>query len=122
MGLICVCVPALAPLLHRRRPSGPSHSILNGEPNSRRMYYAGTKRHSISLEEKDLFDPVDLGQPYGLTAPPPAVVTGIAGGVDSRDRGDGGIEMKDIASAESREEIERSHAILTTVRMEHSYV
>ena len=131
-GLICVCIPTLAPLAYRRRPVRPSESVLNGESRSRRIHLPGTKT-STSLDEQELWSKVDLelqqqhgsSHTVGIRAPPTAVVTGIEGGLEKPVLQDGGHRMYDTAF-ENRggdlDEPSRAMDILTTVRMEHSYV
>ena len=76
------------------------------------------------MDGRDLFDPTEaeLGAPVRIRTPPVAVVTGITGGADSRSNNDTETEMKDFALVENGEENDRAHGIMTTVRMEHSYV
>ena len=121
MGLICVCIPTLAPLARKRGPSRPSHSIINGTTVVRRKYYGGSAIQSTSLDDDRLFDILAAGH-SALVQPPVAVVTGIVGGLDAGTNGDWGIEMKNSQRAQSREDLDRSDRIVATVRMEHSYV
>ena len=131
-GLICVCIPTLAPLAHQRRPVRPSESVLNGESHSRRIHLPGTKK-STSLDEQELWSKVDLelqqqhssSYTVGIRAPPTAVVTGIEGGLKKPVVQDGGPGMYETAFENSGGDLNeptRATDILTTVRMEHSYV
>lgn len=121
MGLICVCIPTLAPLARKRGPPGPSPSILNGATVARRKYYGGSTKKSTSLDDDRLFDKLAAGHST-LVQLPVAVVTGIAGGLDAGTHGELGIEMKNSQRAQSGEDLDRSDGIVATVRMEHSYV
>ena len=61
----------------------------------------------------------------GVRIPPTAVVTGIKGGVETRDKSDGEDRLPDTGytcTGEETDEANRVPFILTTVRMEHSYV
>ena len=125
-GLICVCIPALASFSHRR-PAGPSDSILQGRSNSRRTKVSGLKA-SASLEEQELWDRGDVDLQHGTSEhvdvliPPSAVVTGIHGGSLPGQKLDGDNQFLGTACKCSGEEADDANRILTTVRMEHSYV
>ena len=129
-GLICVCVPALAPLAHRRRQAraSASASARIDRSNSRRIYSLGKKKSaSPSLEEQDLWsrNDLELQQPHsiyktaGVKMPTSTVVTGIEGGVRlpsrQHDAHLGGL-------GEDADESTRGPGILTTTRIEHSYL
>ena len=70
----------------------------------------------------------------GVRIPPTAVVTGIQGGVRPKHQLDGGDRLLDTGysnagytntgyvNAEEMDEANRAAGIVTTVRMEHSYV
>lgn len=71
----------------------------------------------------------------GVRVPPTAIVTGIQGGVHTKHQLDGGNRLLDTSSTnvgytdigyvnagEDMDEANRAAGILTTVRMEHSYV
>ena len=129
-GLICVCVPALAPLAHRRRQAraSASASARIDRSNSRRIYSLGKKKSaSPSLEEQDLWsrNDLELQQPHGVykaagvKVPTSTVVTGIEGGVRRPSRQD---EAHRGGLGEDMEESTRGPGILTTTRIEHSYL
>lgn len=129
-GFICVCVPALAPLAHRRRPLRPSDSIIKGHSNSRRVDLSGNKE-SDSLEELQPRSEGDFelraNNPYTAALHPPAiaVVTSIRGGVRGDARPNNNDRRLTIGSADTGEQISassRGAGIFTTVKMEHSYV
>lgn len=125
-GLICVCIPTLAALSHRR-PAGPSDSILQGRSNTRRTKLSGLKA-SASLEEQELWDRGDVEAPHGTSEhvdvliPPSAVITGIHGGSLPGHKLDGDNRFPGTACKSIGEEADDGNRILTTVRMEHSYV
>ena len=129
-GLICVCVPALAPLAHRRRQAraSASTSARIDRSNSRRIYSLGKKKSaSPSLDEQDLWsrNDLELQQPHnvyktaGVNLPMSTVVTGIEGGVRLPSRQDGAHLG---GFGEDAEESPRGRGILTTTRIEHSYL
>ena len=127
-GLICVCVPALAPLAHRRRSARASASARIDKSNSRRIYSLGKKKSaSPSLDEQDLWsrNDLELQQPHnvyktaGVNLPMSTVVTGIEGGVRLPSRQDGA-HLGEFG--EDAEERPRGPGILTTTRIEHSYL
>ena len=85
-GIICVCLPTLAALGHRRRRR-PSTSILNGQsyPRSTRRF---DPDQPTSLNEKDLYNTEDSGvrgngSQHSDLVPQYAVVTAIRGGATS---------------------------------------
>ena len=94
--------------------------------------YSGTNKQRHSLEEQDLFDKVDieLQQPDHVYTSPDsaglpcvAVYTGIEGGVESEALdGKKGSARGGTVGAGGGEELERGTGIVTTIRMEHSYV
>ena len=128
-GLICVCVPALAPLAHRRRQARASGSASARveRSNSRRIYSLSKRKSaSPSLDEQDLWsrNDLELQQPHsvyktaGVKVPPSTVVTGIEGGVRLPSR-QGEAHFGGFGEdAESN----RGPGILTTTRIEHSYL
>ena len=129
-GLICVCVPALAPLAHRRRQAraSASASARIDKSNSRRIYSLGKRKSaSPSLDEQDLWsrNDLELQQPHnvyktaGVNLPMSTVVTGIEGGVRLPSRQDGAHHG---GFGEDAEERPRGPGILTTTRIEHSYL
>lgn len=128
-GLLCVCVPALAPLAHRRRQArasaSASASARNDRSNTRRIYSLGKKNSaSPSLEEQDLWsrNDLELQQPhnvYKTAGVKSTVVTGIEGGVRLHSRQD---EAHLGAFGEDAESPPRGPGILTTTRIEHSYL
>ena len=129
-GLICVCVPALAPLAHRRRQAraSASASARNDRSNSRHIYSFGKKKSaSPSLDEQDLWsrNDLELQQPHGIyrtagfKVPPSTVVTGIEGGVRLPSRQG---EAHFGGFGEDADEPTRGAGILTTTRIEHSYL
>ena len=129
-GLICVCVPALAPLAHRHRQAraSASASARIDRSNSRRIYSLGKKKSaSPSLDEQDLWsrNDLELQQPQhvyktaGGSLPMSTVVTGIEGGVRLPSRQDGAHLG---GFGEDPEEAPRGRGILTTTRIEHSYL
>jgi len=137
-GIICVCLPTLAALTHRR-PRGPTTSIVNGQSNSRTGRSAGAqsyynrRKQPHDSDDQTLFhngDYLELregannGASLGAKVPQTAVVTGIIGGARAsstelaRDgRGEGG------GRGEYGEEMEQGVGnIVKTVRIEQSYV
>ena len=123
-GLICVCIPTLAALGHRR-PLKPATSILN----SRCTKFSGRKGPS-SLDEENLFDKGDLelGERRFSSAcnqvPLSAVITGIKGGPESLRKQEGHLTTQEIELTDSGEDLEvsaRGSDIIKTVRIEHSY-
>lgn len=82
-GIICVCIPTLAALGHRRRRR-PSASILNGESYPRSPRCFGPDQPT-SLNEKDLFNTEYLEVRENCSrrsgqVPQYAVITAIRGG------------------------------------------
>ena len=125
--MLCVCVPALAPLAHRRRQAraSASASARNDRSKTRRIYSLGKKNSaSPSLEEQDLWsrNDLELQQPhnvYKTAGVKSTVVTGIEGGVRLHSRQD---EAHLGAFGEDAESPPRGPGILTTTRIEHSYL
>ena len=129
-GLICVCVPTLAALAHRRRPTRPSDSIVQGRTNSRHINFPGPKTYT-SLDEQGLWDGSNVelqrrnSDIVGVLVPPAAVVTGIRGGWDAKyklEGEDGSLDTGRTRTGEELDAANRAAGIVTTVRMEHSYV
>ena len=129
-GLVCVCVPALAPLAHRRRQARASGSASARieKSNSRRIYSLSKRKSgSPSLDEQDLWsrNDLELQQPHsvyktaGVKVPPSTVITGIEGGVRPPSRQG---EVHFGGFGEDSEEANRGTGILTTTRIEHSYL
>ena len=113
-GLICVCVPTLAALTHRRGPSKPTHSIINGQ----------TKGHSRRSDRRpsslDLFDRIEmLPSEVGLEYPV-GVVTGIEGGLHKNEK-EGG-QRYAYMDASGEEGGGKATGIMTTVSIEQTYV
>jgi len=123
-GLVCVCVPTLAPLAHRRTPARPTASIIAGASGSRRL---GSKKPE-SLDEQGLWDRGDLELQQQASYPnfsgggplKGTVVTGIEGGVRGPNSKRGAGDSAD--SVEESEDAHRPGGILTTVSVEQSYV
>ena len=123
MGLICVCIPTVGTLARRRRLSHREHTMLDDGISCRRTSNTRNKRHSASLSKTGLFvsGAPALGRLSKLATPPPAVITNVSGGLHSGCIDGTEMEMSDEGFAESREEVNRAHAIFTSVRMEQSY-
>lgn len=123
-GLICVCVPTLAPLAHRRKPARPTASIIAGASGSRRM---GNKKPD-SLDEQGLWDRGDLELQQQASYPSFSgrgplkgiVITGIQGGVRRPSAKHGAGDSAD--SVDESEDAHRPGGILTTVSVEQSYI
>ena len=120
----------LAALTTHRGPLKPSHSIINGESNSRRNNFSGRKQPT-SLDEPDLFDSGDVelqhGRPTitGIGMPQMGVTTGIEGGIRIHRKQDSDHKTHDVGSADSSDELNETSkgtGIMTTVRIEQSYV
>ena len=133
-GVICVCIPTLAPLTRRRRPVRPSHSILQGLSESRKTHLGMKKRQpATSLDERELWggasEELDLQEPlsthtrrYSRQGPPDvAVFTGIEGGVGPE--GTDGIQVTagQRELIEAGEGLKRGTGIVATTRIEHIY-
>lgn len=121
-GLICVCVPPLAALVHpthhRRQRSYRNFSESGPNVSSRRI------RPEI-LEEHDLFISSDVELQYngaapGVGFPPPVVTTSITTG---RDRHKGDAEKAILeAPSENAGSGSRSIDVTTTIRSERYYL
>lgn len=113
-GLICVCIPTLGSLVCRRRISRKSDKSPYKVLGTSSRCHAVSRRASKSQEE-DLFNPGTVELEHGIRVPTVAVTTGIIGGAESR------YDNK-LGNAGSEDSNLGNHGILTTVRMEHTYV
>ena len=86
---------------------------------------------STSLEEQGFWDGSNVelqhgdSDTIGVLVPPTAVVTGIRGGMDTGYKLEDGNRSLDTGCTKTGEELDDANGaagILTTVRMEHSYV
>ncbi len=121
---MCACIPALAQLTRERSALGGSRSVANVESHRRSSYFLGTRKPAVNIEETDLFNKADLEMRCQGIIPeqPGGVVTGIQGGADARVSEGKMMELREMGYSVSREDVDRIHGIVTTVRMEHSYV
>ena len=125
-GLICVCIPTLASLSHRR-PARPSDSILQGRTNTRHTKFSGPNA-STSLGEQELWDRADVelqhgySDPADVLVPPSAVMMRIKGGSLTGHELDGDNRLLDTGCKGIGEEADDENRIPNTVRIEHSYV
>ena len=130
VGLICVCIPELGALVHRRGTTRSRGSTVNSASKSRR-----TNRYGIgtlgSSDEQGLWDGVPLrGQKSfadvgGVQFPPTAVTTDIEGGIGTFDHCRMGRVSRDAPygdSAFSPKGAECPDGIFTSVRMEQSVI
>lgn len=139
-GIVCICVPTIAALGHRRRRR-PSTSILNGQsyPRSPRSFGPNqptglTERGLFNAEYLEMRDKgslhSDLVSQYavitairGGTTTPRAVVEGVRGGCGCRTLG---ITSSPASGGESNSESTRAAdgrgGIMKSFRIEQSYV
>ena len=91
--------------------------------NFRRKRYKHSREPSGTSDRHDPYQPAPLGleQLNSLATPEAAVVTRITRGSASESVNELMVNPQDPVFTESGEEIDRANAIITTVRMEHSY-
>ena len=120
MGLMCACFPTLASLRQPRRSRRPVQNVLPGTMNLRHKGYKQSGGLSVTTDRHDPDEPATLGLEQ-LSKPSAAVVTKITRGSASESEHGLMEDRQDPAFTESGEEIDKANAIITTVRMEHSY-
>ena len=133
-GLICVCSPTLAALAHRSDLHSKNSPNVAASRCSAQNYGRSSRLNCpMSQDEVDLFDRSDHmgGHGHMKTASVQdsmiGVITGIEGGFQSFEKGLGERGTGDRGSNSSVEEIDdvargSKTGILTTVRIEQSYV
>ncbi|KAK0515903.1 hypothetical protein JMJ35_001937 [Cladonia borealis] len=133
-GLICVCCPTLAALAHHPNPRHKNSPNVATSRCSAQNYVRSSRLNCpMSQDEVDLFDPSDhlRGHGHMKTASVPdsmiGVITGIEGGFQSFEKGLAERGTGDCGSNSSVEDVDNvargsKTGILTTVRIEQSYV
>ena len=113
-GLICVCVPEIAPIARQRCSSSrPTHKEVYGgfKPRDSRM-----RDPSASLDEVDLFSgtqEIENGYPKSDRTQVPAVMTGIRGGIEMSSR-------EDLKTGRKAPFPENDIGVVTTIKLERS--
>ena len=115
-------------MLRRRRPMGPTESIINGATIARRTNLYASKKLGRS-DDQGLWDGDDIhlrqqasfADVGGIRIPATAVVTGIEGGVDSFDKKKPHDDF-DFGANALDTETSGHGGIFTSVRMEQSVV
>ena len=120
MGLMCACFPTLASLRQPHRSRRPIQNVLPGTINLRRKRYKQSGGLSVTTDRHDPNEPATLGLEQ-LSTPSAALVTKITSGSASESEHGLMVNPQHPVFTESGEEIDRANAIITTVRMEHSY-
>ena len=77
-----------------------------------------------TMDEEDLLGlrATANGSPGSIVLPAVAVTTGIRGGANTRSSVDRDVEMHNFGIIGNHGELQRPNAILTTVKMEQTYV
>ncbi|KAF6220928.1 hypothetical protein HO133_002608 [Letharia lupina] len=99
-GLICVCIPPLAALIHPRHNRRQS-TYINVHSSDGRLKDSSRRTRPVIWEERDLLASSDVELQYsgtvsGVAFPPPLVTTGISGGRDAHERRDENCRLDNV--------------------------